>query len=108
MRQIRGERQVPIRWRLGPPAGSRGTLYQFVRDYLSKQGGTCLRGDLRGAIESNPAASEKMAGGQNFGRLLVNMRHSGEIELFGDEVQATPRALRRATKRSYPNATGEH
>ena len=94
MRRIKDERPIPLRWQAGPPIGSRGTLYQFVREFLSKHGGICLREDLREAIESNRIIGQRLADGQGFDRLLVNMRHSGEIELAGDEVKGTPRALR--------------
>lgn len=97
MRQTKDIPPVPIRWRPGPPAVSRGTLYQFVREFLSEQGGACLREQLRDAIDSDEKMMRRLAEGQGFGRLLVNMRHSGEIELIGDEVRATPRALRWGT-----------
>lgn len=108
MRRSRDEGPIPIRWRVGPPVGTLGTVYQSVRDFLSQRGGGCLRQDLQDAMESDRVISQRLENGQGFDRLLVNMRHSGEIELDGDEVRATPRALRRATKPSYPNATGEH
>lgn len=77
-------------------------MYQFVREYLWQAGGSCPREELRAAMLRHPAIRERLNGSQGFGRLLVNMRHSGDVELDGDMVTATSRSLRRGVPGQKP------
>lgn len=87
---------LPLQWRPRPPSpASAGTLYQFVREYLVRNGGHAGRKDLRSAMDADPALADRLAQSQGFGRLLVNMRHSGWITVKGDEVVATAKTLRK-------------
>ena len=69
------------------------SLYQFVRDTLAARGGTCTREELLDAIHANPAASSRLERSEGFGRLLINMKHSGFITLDADIVRATRRRV---------------
>ena len=90
-----GDPPVPLKWRGQPPAHSAGTLYQFVRDYLSRQGGECNRLALTAAIEADPKLSARLANSQGLKKLLWNMHYSGWIEAPGDRIKATPKTRRR-------------
>lgn len=95
---------TPIRWRIGPPPGHSGSLYQAVREHLWRVGGSCTRDELLEVMLSNTALRNRLFEGQGFSRLLTNMRHSGEILLEGELVRATSRALRRGNS-SRPQET---
>ena len=89
------EQQVPLRWRTGPPAGRGESLYQFVREYLWRENGSCHRDELLAEMKRHRRVRERLESSRGFASLLSNMRHSGQIELDGDLVRATPRTLRR-------------
>lgn len=72
-------------------------MYQFVRDLRRQNGGKCNRNELLKALESDSRVGQRLAQSRGFRALPSNMRHSGEITIEGDEVVATPRALRRAS-----------
>ena len=86
---------TPIRWRSGAPPGRSGSLYQFVREYLWRAGGSCTRAELLTAILENEAVRTRLGTSQGFTALLSNMRHSGELMYDGEIIRATARALRR-------------
>ena len=88
-------RLIPIQWRTGPPSGRGDSLYQFVRVYLAEAGGSCDREALLVAMTENPVVRQKLEAGQGFRALLTNMRHSGQVQLDGQLVKLTSRALRR-------------
>lgn len=91
-----GELRTPLRWRTAPtPLQSRGTLFQFVRDYLCSHSGSCSRAELRRALEADTKMAARLANSQGFTPLLTNMRHSGDIFLEGETVRASARTLRR-------------
>ena len=84
------------KWRVGPPtAGVPGSLYDFVRRYLAAHGGLCARSELLHAMMADPKTSERLSRSKGFGPLLINMRHSGDVELDGPIVRATSRTFRR-------------
>ncbi|MES2000883.1 MAG: hypothetical protein V4444_01015 [Pseudomonadota bacterium] len=70
-------------------------MYQFVRDRLRSKGGRCHRNEVLAAMEAEPMIAKRLSQSRRFAALLTNMRHSREITFEGDEVIATPRALRR-------------
>lgn len=82
--------------RVGPPtAGVSGSLYDFVRRYLCEHGGSCTRDELLAALLAEPRTRERLSHSKGFTALINNMRHSGDVALTGDGVEATSRTLRR-------------
>ena len=77
------------------PCASRGSLYEFVRQTLAENGGSCTKVALLAAIQSDSHAAQRLQKGLGFGRLLVNMKHSGFIEMDGDIVRRTKRRVGR-------------
>lgn len=87
---------IERKWRVGPPtAGRPGSLYDFVRRYLVAHNGICSRDELLAALLAEPRTSDRLSRGQGFNALLKNMRHSGDVVLDEDSVQATSRTFRR-------------
>jgi len=92
--------RAPKAGRVGPPTrGVPGTLYDFVRRYLSQHGGSCTRDDLLVAIRSSPVHCQRLDAGRGFAALMSNMYHSGDVLLEGNTVRASARALRRLANR---------
>lgn len=92
-----GERSgKPLRWRSGPPpVVSRGTLFQFVREFLCRNAGTASRGALHGAMLGDRRIADRLDRSQGFDRILWNMRTSGWIEIEGDRITASRKTIRK-------------
>lgn len=87
---------TPIKWRkIGTKPQSAGTLFEFVRVYLSEQGGECRRAELLAAMKAMPQVSKRLARSQGFVRILWNMRNSGWITLEHDRVIETRKSARK-------------
>lgn len=69
------------------------SLYDFVRETLEFRGGSCSRRELLAAIQAHPRAASLLECGQGYTRLLLNMKHSGFVELEGDWVRRTKRRV---------------
>ena len=67
-------------------------MYQFVREHLRAMGGRCAASDLLDAMHADVRIAARLSRSQGFDALLRNMRHSGEIELEGDDVVASLKA----------------
>lgn len=76
-------------------AAKRRNLFQFVREYLCRKGGSANRSELLEAMLEQPRIRGRLEGSQGFDRVLANMRYSGWVELNGDAVNATPKTRRR-------------
>lgn len=86
---------VPLRWRpRGPDGRSAGSLSQFVRKYLVRNGGSCTREELRHAIRSEPHFAARLDRGQGLNQLLRNMHYSGFVTLAGESIVATARTVK--------------
>lgn len=87
----------PVRgWRVGPPiSGVAGTLYDFVRHFLSNCGGSACRISVEEALLSDPLMRQKLERSRGFQSLINNMRHSGDITVEGENVRMTARSVRR-------------
>ena len=70
-------------------------MYHFVREHLRSTGGRCAASDLLDAMHADVRIAARLSRSQGFDALLRNMRHSGEIELEGDDVVASLKATRR-------------
>lgn len=70
-------------------------MYQFVREHLRATGGRCAASDLLDAMHADVRIAARLSQSQGFDALMRNMVHSREIELEGDEVVASLKALRR-------------
>ena len=87
---------LPLRWRPRPPGSqSAGTLFQFVREFLCRNGGGASRAELLNALRNDPRMKRRLEQSQGFTALLGNMRVSGWIELGGEMIKATPKTVRR-------------
>lgn len=78
----RGEAVIPRRWRILPPdRRSRGSMAQFVREFLTDNPKGWSRLDLRAAVQERPEF-ESISGGRPdaFYNLIGRLRNSGEIE----------------------------
>lgn len=71
------------------------SLYQFVRETLEVHRGSCSREELLSAIERDRDAAAKLRESKGFARLLINMKHSGFVELDGSQVRRTARRVGR-------------
>ena len=88
--------KVPLRWRpRGPDGRSAGSLSQYVREYLVRNGGSCTREQLLEAIRSEPNRAARLERGQGLSQLLQNLKYGGFVTLVGDSVIATPRTMSR-------------
>ena len=86
----------PRAGRVGPPtSGVPGSMYDFVRRYLVAHGGSCSRQELFSALQADRAMQERFARSRGFTALLNNMRHSGDVTLKENGVEATSRTYRR-------------
>ena len=72
-------------------------MYHFVREHLRATGGRCAASDLLDAMRADVRIAARLSRSQGFDALLRNMRHSGELELEleGDDVVASLKAMRR-------------
>lgn len=92
--------RMPLRWRPREPDGrSAGSIFQFIREYLVRHGGTCTRKELLQAVRSEAHLAARLDRGQGFERLLQNMRHSGFVTINEDIVTASSRTLKRTLNR---------
>lgn len=88
---------LPLKWRPRPPGPqSAGTVFQFVREYLCRHGGSPSRTALLKAIQAEPRLGSRLEQSRGFERVLANMRYSGWVELSGETVTATAKTRRRA------------
>ena len=69
------------------------SLYDFVREMLALRGGSCSRRELLAAIQAHPRAESLLERSQDYTCLLLNMKHSGFVELEGDLVRRTKRRV---------------
>lgn len=70
------------------------TLYEIVRRLLETDG-PCSRAELLAKLSANPEAAERLKRSRGFSALLLNMKHSGFIELDGEIVRRTGRNVGR-------------
>jgi hypothetical protein len=86
----------PKRWQPRPPDGrSVGTASQFVREFLCQNGGSCTVEDLHRAMSNEEKFAEKLLDKGFFGRLLLNLKYGGHIEIDRPLIIATAKTLRR-------------
>ena len=86
---------LPKKWLPRPPDGrSAGTLSQFIREHLVRNGGACTKDDLLGAIREQPALFVRLERGRGLSHLLDTMRRGGFVTLEGPLVRASARTLR--------------
>ena len=87
---------LPLKWRPRPPGSqSAGTLFQYIREYLCRHGGSAGKSELLHAVEADPRMRRRLEKSQGFDRVLANMRYSGWVEVTGELVKATPKTVRR-------------
>jgi len=87
---------LPLKWRARPPGPqSAGTLFQFVREYLCRHGGSAGKSELLQAVQAEPRMKSRLEESQGFDRVLANMRYSGWVQLSTDTVTATAKTRRR-------------
>ena len=94
------ERATPLKWRRQPPPHSAGTLYQFVREYICRNGGECGRSELLSAMTTDRQIAAKLAHSQGFARILWNMHFSGWIDAPGERIKATKKTRLRVAENS--------
>lgn len=89
-------KSLPLKWRPRLPGPqSAGTLFQFIREYLCRRGGSATRPELVEAIDADPRMKSRLEHSQGFDRVLANMRYSGWVAVEGDMVIATAKTRRR-------------
>lgn len=87
---------IPRRWRTLPPdARSRGTMSQFVREYLGEHRGGLTRQELKEVIEAQPQFDHfTEQNPKGFYGLVTRLLHAGDIEDHDGLLRASPRVIR--------------
>ena len=94
------EAPTPRRWRTLPPDGrSRGSMAQFVREFLTDNPQGWSRLDLRIIVRGKPEFAATLSGNPNaFYNLIGRMRRGGEIEDQGGLLFASAAVKRRVSR----------